>query len=595
MSDRTIAQTVDNVLLLKQRLENLFTDNPRVPPLLDHLDRALSDIEAFRDDQLAHHTVITVVGHKKAGKSSLCAALIKPEYLKEQLAGSAHVAAWIGPTAPPVFEDKLTHLKAREDELVDLGKSFNLVDVPAFDSRDEDARARARELMTLSSYIVLVGNWETGLETDAVARALGHANGAAILPVITDDKWHTRQSKEAEPELDHYHDRLSTALPGVRILSPLRIPRWSAAPEHEAVQWQQQAEQAIREGCRKLLASQEVTAAAKVQRRYRQLMAELRAPMAELLRPLKAPLYDKQQREQRIVAEAVTRFLGTDDQLRNGLKLRLMNTISRELPAWMFPLKPFAQLLCLSAGAWDRLSMAMAGSLPSLAGVLFQSNKNLKDTRQQKAGALREFEQYLATDLKAEIESRDEGFITLLKGAGIHADASWHYDHLEVAGKGAELEVKAEQVISDTVSGAFTRLRGLNALGILITLLWICLMAGPIVALYGHYLGASMQAFLSTEPVSWQQFPAPSFSMIHATFLITSLPILLLAGVLLSIYTRRSKLMAMARDLRRDWADVLKHHLFRATRVAEAAPTSQRAILEALMTEFVSDRTLRES
>jgi hypothetical protein len=75
-------------------------------------------------------------------------------------------------------------------------------------------------------------------------------------------------------------------------------------------------------------------------------------------------------------------------------------------------------------------------------------------------------------------------------------------------------------------------------------LFWL-LLAGPIVSIYRQYLGASYKTLTSSQS-SVEQFPHPSPALLMTSVLLSLIPMLIYAMVVLSWTQRRSKIHRIA-------------------------------------------------
>jgi hypothetical protein len=80
-----------------------------------------------------------------------------------------------------------------------------------------------------------------------------------------------------------------------------------------------------------------------------------------------------------------------------------------------------------------------------------------------------------------------------------------------------------------------------QGLGFLATLIFWGLFAGPIMAIYRDYLVASYHAWMDSSSTS-KNFPHPTFSMLTTAAILSALPVLILAMLVMTWFQRASRL-----------------------------------------------------
>jgi hypothetical protein len=88
----------------------------------------------------------------------------------------------------------------------------------------------------------------------------------------------------------------------------------------------------------------------------------------------------------------------------------------------------------------------------------------------------------------------------------------------------------------------------LQSLGLLASLIFWGLMAGPILAIYRQYFMATMHAW-SQGTKDLSEFPSPKATMILTAFGISALPVLIIAMLVMGWFQRAKRLDAIAEEI----------------------------------------------
>ncbi|MDC0504010.1 50S ribosome-binding GTPase, partial [Verrucomicrobiales bacterium] len=178
---------------------------------------------------------IAFIGPKNAGKTTLLSLLLRSKTIKEQLAsgegirGTTEKIQWI--SSEPISDldrrvEESVHIVP--SDVAKLGCDYTLIDVPgANEAHPLRAAAAARALRT-AHLKVLVAEART-IEDASLLDYLQDADGATILPVINQIRPGTE-----DQDISGFLDRLQSAIPNSRLLSPLRVPDFQLAGQTES-------------------------------------------------------------------------------------------------------------------------------------------------------------------------------------------------------------------------------------------------------------------------------------------------------------------------------------------------------------------------
>lgn len=110
------------------------------------------------------------------------------------------------------------------------------------------------------------------------------------------------------------------------------------------------------------------------------------------------------------------------------------------------------------------------------------------------------------------------------------------------------LQVHARGVFDETFSKYRIPRWLLQLLGLLASLVFWALMAGPIIAIYRQYFLATMHAW-SQGTKDLSEFPSPKATMMLTAFGISTLPVLIIAMLVMGWFQRAKRLDAIAEEI----------------------------------------------
>jgi hypothetical protein len=191
--------------------------------------------------------------------------------------------------------------------------------------------------------------------------------------------------------------------------------------------------------------------------------------------------------------------------------------------------------------------MSLSGSLPSLVSAVWSSTKNLtaqrgaeQDVRdglqRRSAAAVADRLVPLATRFRDELSELRQQRPT--SGKTLNSDES----RSQVAYLSGidTLQESSQRIFDDEVERAAVSRSMAVLCGLIGTLIFWFLMAGPIVALYRGYFDASFET-LREFSGNLELFPRPDMSMMLTSFFLSMLPTALFAMLVLSVSQSRSR------------------------------------------------------
>ncbi len=517
---------------------------------------ALDELESFADGRGVKSTSIAVLGSKNTGKSWLCRQLVKNEAKREQIPcgeesnAATEKATWIGPDAPSALEpEHERRISLRQDDMVDLGRVYTLLDLPGFDDAGVDARDAALKAIRGVEFRVMVVSGATK-QIESQFAYLRDSDGTHILPVLVDGKYPLLEI-EGRSEVQTLIAKIKMHCPFAEVAPPIIIPHIEHAPG-TASDKLKRVEELLLPALKSFIALPPVDEAVISRVVLERLRREISQDLQEFFARV-APAHDALVvKEAGLAGDLVKKILGQDLQLCAGLRMKMRLYTLSKTPGWLFPYRTFLGIFTITAGAWDRLAFAMAGSLPSLTLLAFQTARNAKrlgEMRQEARDALAERLHSLADD---ELANCNSIFIRSINSSLPASEQQSESESIQTRFNGLERLTGESAELFESVVRQYARVHGLPMLcGGFATLTFIGLLAGPLWAVYREFIDAWTGVFSQTVDVHWQAFPVPSAGMILASLLLALLPVVSLALLSSIVTTPEARVKAAMDEVKR--------------------------------------------
>jgi hypothetical protein len=543
-----VNQAEAELVRIETAAERIF----EMSPLLGDISKLIGDTRRDIADAVGHRnvsaTILSVIGSKNSGKSWLCRTLVSQAESRESIRTGTEIKnttekiTWIGSDAPEQMHEEFeTRIKVPGDGMVDLGRPYILLDVPGYNDSPADVRAAARKCLALAPLRVFITIWQNMPDEEGF-HYLSESDGTRILPLIVDRKY-PRKGADYERNLSDFLRRMKKHCPHAEICPPVVIP--SVDHADDTAKADELAKDIVRKSLRGFMDGGDQVSPRVVSARMEIFKLRLHGILGSFFERVK-PHYSKlNQAEDAALSKIIDQLLGSENTLKAGVRMRLLMETVRTLPVGFFPYRMLLTTMTLAAGAIDRLILAFSGNIPSLAITAFQTSRNIKRLQEMRANAgqaLRERAGQMAREELAEVNDiflrAIEQEIDLGERSKIRAAA--REIHLSGIGR---IESRSGEIFEQSLSchapGAWLPW----TLGGLATLCFFGLAAAPAWAVYNEFFQAWRASFHDSSPAIWQDFPAPSGSMIFATLLLMTLPVVFfsLLTVVLAVTPARVK------------------------------------------------------
>jgi len=500
---------------------------------------------------------IGLLGPKNHGKSALARLLVSGAAERERiqsglLRGNAtRKLLWLGAAAPVSLDT--AHEEFLRAELEDIGRPFVLIDVPGFSDEDAGARQCAKDALSSCQLKALIVE-RSQLEAEDIQLHLALADGATVLPFVRIKlpPGETEADKEAMGDIQRFLASLRAAAPLANILPVTVLPDFDTfGPGGEDVS-RQRVIAALRLAAENVDSPQALVAA-QIESRIHRWRRELRELLKEARHRLEPTLATLAEEERQLPERVLSGFIGSSELLEAGARIRLRCALMAQLSPIYFPFRPLVALLAFTGGAWDRLIIAMAGSVPSLALVFFTVARNVRDLRRMRSEASDGLERRVLATLRECIQPAVHDFWRAVQAMASKADTSAAppsvaAPNVRLSGL-AELQQASAQWFDEAIADCKAKASGLRLFAFVGTaVFWAC-MAGPLVSLYRQFFTAEEGAF-GAAASTWTAFPVPSGSMLLTSLLLSLIPMLIIGLICVNWAVTASRTELCAKRIR---------------------------------------------
>ena len=552
----------------ERAVREVFGSNSKARKLYEELEECRQSCERLYERGRSLPT-IAIVGKVGAGKGWLtrCFLLVghhdNSQVLRDIPCGQneedrSRSLIWIGPECPAGLDKGMgeTYRRVSEAQMLYLGCPYVVGDAPGFTA---DVGNYLTNIAITSATIKIFLLHQNDIRAGEITQFIRTMAGSIVLPVIRfraggPGGAHPAQelSSDVSTEFGKWQDAAREYR--AKVLDPCFIPDQDIFSPGDPAKTIELVQDRIRAALRSEMTNADPgrllrTVEHQIDAQKNACVAEMTRALGEFVNRV-APHVEIVQKARRYLLESVVReILGTDSELRALFRRRIRADWMERTPAWCFPYRTFLGVLILTAGAWDRLLFTVAGSLPSLAMTIFQSIKNLIWSREGASDAVEQRLEQLAQDeLRPKFENFFAALDTAAGGSGKTGGASEAESVVRVKGI-KSLEVRCREIMQQKLaqwgSWSFTP----TLVGGFATLVFLLLLAGPLVTIYRPYLSIAT-SILGGNSVVWHDFPAPTFSTLVSYVLLSAAPAFVIALLALAWACRSAFLDRLIHGMR---------------------------------------------
>ncbi len=504
-------------------------------------------------------TSIAIVGAKGQGKTWIARQMILDRRVSQGLPSgvlsseaTTHVH-WIGPIVPEALDaSRELYHPCRSETMLDLGRPYMLLDTPGITDDDLQAAKTAKEAMALSPVKLLVVRRDQ-LRGAILSQLANFTEGAICIPVITCVPLNDlavsatkRLSESLQRDLDTFCDAMKSSAPKTKFLESILVPDFEADGDESKIGL------AVARDLQTRLQSESLddiaaTRANRLSAATDRLRHRIGQMLDSQLPQLSAAVRRLHSEADALPSQTIETVLGSRVVLQSAVRGRLRAQMIADTGMIWFPYRTVLTVLGLTHGAWDRLLLSLSGSVPSIFGTFAAWARNVQQSRKinwEMHEGIRDLLNRQIQDRLEPVQAQFHRAVTRMRGSDQEIKSASASPQIRLTGV-EELQSRARSVFEWCVDKHQMPWMTLQFFALIGTCIFWLLMAGPIVSIYRQYLGASYET-LSGAQSSVEHFPHPSPALLLTSVLLSLIPMLIYAMIVLSWSQRRTKIHRIA-------------------------------------------------
>jgi hypothetical protein len=550
-------QMVERIEVASQQLLGSHPVRSQITRWCEEFRQAANDIMHDRGVSLP---CFGIIGAKGQGKTWVARQLVLDPAISQFLPSGVLAKEattklhWIGPTPPDALDAaREVYLVCPAKSMLDFNRPYMVLDTPGYTDEDPSAAAIAKEAMSLAPIKLLVARRDQ-LRSAIHVQLAALTEGSVCLPIITcvppsEIKGAGSLAGNLQRDIEWYTAALSTSAPGTRFLEPILVGDFEAMGDEQGIAGKLQSDLTSR------LAHEDLkVASATKSLRLRTASDRLSSKVSEAIHSqvpqLALAITQLASTADALPSQAIEMVLGSKHVLRNAIRDRIRGELISGTGLFWFPYRTLLGVLGFTHGAWDRLILSMTGSLPSIFGTFLTWAKNLSASRQAHQELQEGIKEYLTKQIQDRLLPAQQEFYRAIDRIGGTNREGHRIDsglRIRISGIDA-LQVHARGVFDETLSKYRIGRWLLQLLGLVASVVFWALMAGPIIAIYRQYFLATMHAW-SQGTKDLSEFPSPKATMMLTAFGISTLPVLIIAMLVMGWFQRAKRLDAIAEEI----------------------------------------------
>ncbi len=531
----------------------VFGESPLTVAVQHACQRYEKDIENIESGRGIGALLIAIVGAKGQGKTWAAKQFVRDETIKAMLRSGdltddATVRlVWIGPVAPEGLDlDSEIYIPCQASQLAHVGQPYVILDTPGLTDADQRAAKLAKEALSLAPIKLLV------IARDQIRAAanltIAHQiDGAVCIPIISSVEPDELAGGSLESQLGDdvrgLREQLEIMAPRSQLTDEIRVPDFEISGNEAA------SSQVFLSGILDRLNQLGVTKLTlrnarelRVQSTNERLQSDVAGLIAAELPQLSEAVDELNHETAQLPQRVLASLLGSEEVLETGVRLRLRARLVTDTALLWFPYRTVLSTLNLTQGAWDRVMLALSGSVPSLFGALTSWAQNLRQSR----GFSNRVQDGVRQHAQQQVEERlrplcDRFHQAVLKLRPREERSVQREDSTTMRLLGIdELQTRSQAIFDRAIKSHATPLWLTQVLALVgVTLFW-ALMSAPIIVVYREYFMTSWQVFNGGNP-QLDNFPQPTAGLFVTSLLLALLPLAIYCMLVLTWILSRSK------------------------------------------------------
>ena len=551
--------------------QSVFGQSPTTQVVLDACRRYDLEVNNIVSARGINSLLIAIVGAKGQGKTWAARQLVLSEPVRAQLRSGDLMddattrLVWIGPAAPERLDPSSEIYHAcPADCMFDIGRPYVLLDTPGSTDANQRAAEIASEALSLAPIKLLV------IARDQIRSAASmliaqRIDGADCIPVISSvepeefDQNHA-SGRMLRNDLDALRKQIAMLAQGVRLSPEILVPDFEISGDETASQSSFRSQLIARLSALQL---DELSLASSRDSRLHSAEQRLRRTISKSISqqmPQLSAAVDRLNRETEGLPERVLdSMLGSSQILDTGVRMRLRSRLVGDTYLLWFPYRTLMSILNMTQGAWDRVVLALAGSVPSIFGALTTWARNVRQSRDFNI----EIEDGIRQRMQRQVEERLKPLcnqfhraIWQLRTRDEQQESVPEVGSMNLSGI-EELQADSRAIFERAIAENVTPPALTQLLAIVGTLLFWGFMAGPVVSIYHQYFSASYASLVAGE-VHTDGFPHPQPSLIITSVILSLLPLIVYSMIVLTLTLSNRKVRRVAAEIEKAHAEAIE-------------------------------------
>ncbi len=543
---------------INEATEAVFGQSPLTAKVARACAQFQVDVDNIESGRGINVLLIAIVGAKGQGKTWIARQLINNALVRETLRSGDLMSdattrlIWIGPVPPDGLDPiRETYLPCSATQMLGLGQAFEILDTPGVTDSDQSAANIAKESLSLAP-IKIVAIARDQIRASANLRLAQQIDGAICMPVITSVEPDEMKGSELMADLRNLREQLTLMAPHSQILEEILIPDFEITGNEES------SAEALRAGFLDRMAELGATQAVlgnagemRIQSATARLKANVKGLIGQELPQLAEAVAQLNRETEQLPSRVLDSLLGSHSVLETGIRLRLRAKLTSDTSMLWFPYRTVLSILNWTHGAWDRIVLALTGSVPSLFGALVSWAKNVRHGKEFAS----EVTDGIRVRTQAQVEERlrplCDNFRRAVMKLRPREDRPAHFIQASVPMSLVgieELQSRSQKIFEEAIERHATTHWKVQLYAFVGVLLFWSLMAGPIVILYREYFSATISVWTGKE-ASLQDFPSPHPGLFFTSLLLSLLPLMIYCMVILTVVLSRKRMQRISREV----------------------------------------------
>ncbi|GAB5406670.1 MAG: hypothetical protein Aurels2KO_49010 [Aureliella sp.] len=503
--------------------------------------------------------LIAVVGAKGQGKTWVARQFLRSAADQAKLPSgdldrdaTEHVT-WIGPSPPNQLDHQHEkYVSVDSQQMIEVGRPYILVDTPGITDQNRRAADFARSALSLAPIKLLV------IARDQVRAASNmelarHIDGAICVPIVSSVE--PEEIADRQPDGQLVGD-LQSLLQQFQVLAPkTQFTSAVLVPDFEITGDEAAAVGACMSGILDALSDAGVDAASLEnveQLRIRAASQRLRSRVGKLIQEempqLAGAVTQLSSEAEQLPSHVLESLLGAESVLETGVRMRLRSRLISDTSLIWFPYRTVLSTLNLTQGAWDRVMLAVGGSIPSLFGALTGVARNVRATRDfnidLQEGIRKRAQQQVEERLQPLCAAFHRAVMKLRPGEALRDQSPSSVQLLGIE----ELQTRSQRIFDEAIERHCTNRWVAGGLALVGSLIFWALMASPIVVIYRQYFSTAYSVATGND-VSVDAFPHPEPGMLLVSMFLSIMPLLVYCMVVLTGVLSRRKVQQASQQI----------------------------------------------